>query len=224
MKTTLLAQSDLLFLLAQLFSPPTTKISLSGFAELIQQADLTQTDKINQLHQLISNQIQTIPLNDWQEEYNFLFEGNVTCAINETGYIRRDKGTILADISGFYQAFQIQLSDSATEKADHLVAELEFMGLLLVMLAKAETDDSRTVTYDALAAFCFDHMSEWIPLFCQQLITSSELYAHSAELLQIIWLEIVEINHLPMAELNPKQIIPIEEETPYECDMAEAEK
>lgn len=227
-KTTLLAQSDLLFLLAQLFSLPIAKISLTqlSFDELVQQTELAEINKINQLYQIIANQMGIIPLTDWQEEYNFLFEGNVACAINETGYVRRDKGAILADISGFYRAFQIQLSDSATEKADHLVAELEFMALLLVMLAKAETEETKTITYDALAAFCFDHMSEWIPLFCQRLTKTSQLYTHLAEFLQTVWSGIVEANHLPVAELSPQQDIPITEdtETPYECDMVETIK
>jgi len=226
-KTTLLAQADLLFLLAKLFAPPTvdtkTPITPVTFDELIQQTQLPESDKISQCYQQVLQQMESTDLADWQAEYNYLFEGNVACAINETGYDRRDKGAILADIAGFYSAFNMQLSESATEKGDHLICELEFIALLLVRLAKAETEEERTVTYDALAAFCFDHTSGWITLFCKKLSETSELYTHLTELLKISWQGIVEANRLPITELNPQKIIPIKEDTdtPYECDMAE---
>ncbi len=225
-QVTLLAQADLLFLLTKLFAPPTvdtkTLITSLTFDELIQQTQLPESDKINQLYQQVLQQMESTDLADWQAEYNYLFEGNVACAINETGYDRRDKGAILADIAGFYLAFNMQLSENATEKCDHLICELEFIALLLVRLAKAETEEARTVTYDALAAFCFDHTSGWLTLFCKKISEIGKLYTHLAELLKISWQGIVEANHLPIAELNPQKIIPIKEEsdTPYECDMA----
>ena len=53
------------------------------------------------------------PVDDWIAEHNRLFEGGVTCPPNETAYVRRDKGVILADINGFYRAFGFEPAEDA---------------------------------------------------------------------------------------------------------------
>ncbi|MCZ7582039.1 MAG: molecular chaperone TorD family protein [Deltaproteobacteria bacterium] len=101
-------------------------------------------------------------------EHNRLFLGNVICPINEAGYIRRDKGAILADAAGFYRAFGFSLPDDAGERVDHLVGELEFLALLRVMSANARiaghADEAR-VADEAASDFVADHLGEWLPLF-----------------------------------------------------------
>jgi TorA maturation chaperone TorD len=138
--------------------------------------------------------------------------------------VRRDKGAILADIAGFYKAFGFQLAENTSEKVDHLICELEFVVLLLIMLAKAREEnltEGYSVTYDALAAFCHDHLGEWLELFCQQLtqMTVLPVYQQIAKMIQRAWSGVMTVNHLPIPESSLPEIA-TEEGTPYECGMA----
>ncbi len=224
----LLAQADLLFLIAQMFAPPSRnlqillKIEVPDIKELLYKSKLPEPDNLAETYEQIRQEAQQLNLDTWIAEYNYLFEGNVTCPINESGYIRRDKGAILADIAGFYSAFGFKLSDDANEKVDHLTAELEFMAMLLVKLVQApDEENAARTTHDALGSFSFDHLGEWLPSFCEQITKTSTLvlYQDLAKLLFSAWNGILKVNQLPLPEgvsLNS----PEDEGTPYECGMA----
>jgi len=226
----LLAQADLLLLAGRFFAPPTVEIARnltieeSDLQALLLQATIVHPEALATAIQQTVQQLPTMTLDDWIAEYNRLFEGGVACPINESGFVRRDKGAILGDIAGFYRAFGFQLSERASEKVDHLVCQLEFVALLLVMLAKARDEEPAIITHDALSAFSFDHLSEWLPAFCTHLSVTTTLpfYQMAAEVLARVWSQIVALNHLPL----PEQIAEgIHEETgtPYECDRATRE-
>lgn len=72
----------------------------------------------------------------------------------------------LADISGFYKAFGLQVDPG--ERADHLAVEAEFLGFVLLKevlaLQKGETGNAK-ICQDAAKAFWDDHFSNWIPSF-----------------------------------------------------------
>jgi TorA maturation chaperone TorD len=159
----------------------------------------------------------------WEEEYSRLFEGAALCSLYESGFIRRDKGVILADIAGFYQAFGFTLADNAGEKVDHLVCELEFVALLLVMLAKAQDQgmiEAARITHEALGTFNVDHLGEWVSVFCDRLVMLSvlPLYHHLARMLLEVWSGIVMVNGLPTIEGGTVTAVTEEVGTPYECD------
>ncbi len=223
---TLLAQADLLLFIAQMFAPPSAElqkmleIEVPDIKELLQKSGISEPNRLEELFQQIRQQAQG--LDTWAGEYNRLFETNVACSINETGIIRRDKGVILADITGFYNAFGFKLSEKATEKADHLTGELEFVAMLLVMLAQTQDEEALRTTHHALNSFSFDHIGEWLPMFCERLTeaTSLSFYQHLAKLLQGVWNEVVAINSLPIPEEEMMEL-PEDDGTPYECDMAE---
>ncbi|MCK5522814.1 MAG: molecular chaperone TorD family protein [Thiomargarita sp.] len=223
---TLLAQADLLLFIAQMFAPPSAElqkmleIEVPDIKELLQKSGFSEPNRFEELFQQIRQQAQG--LDTWAGEYNRLFETNVACPINETGIIRRDKGVILADITGFYHAFGFKLSEEATEKADHLTGELEFVAMLLVMLAQTQDEEALRTIHHALNSFSFDHIGEWLPMFCERLTeaTSLPFYQHLAKLLQGVWNEVVAINSLPIPEGEMMEL-PEDEGTPYECDMAE---
>lgn len=223
----LLAQADLLFLIAQMFAPPSAEmrkmleIEIADIKKLLQNSGLPEPDNLAETYQQIRQQAQSLNLDTWAAEYNRLFEGNVACPINETGFIRRDKGTILADIAGFYRAFGFELSKNASEKVDHLTAELEFVAMLLVMLVQAPDQKATRTTHDALGSFSFDHLGEWLPTFCERLTETSTLliYQNQAKLLLSAWTGVVTNNQLPLQE-GDIQNIPEDDGTPYECDMA----
>jgi TorA maturation chaperone TorD len=171
------------------------------------------------------------PLTELVIEYTRLFEGPVACPINETGYVRRDKGVILADICGFYRAFGFEPDEACGEKADHLRTELEFTSLMLIMLVNAVREDNSNatdVTRDALRTFLNEHLGEWIRPFHDRLIASAALplYAHAAELMRAVWNAMAPCLEVPafetLGEIEPLPE-PDDTETPYECGMAEDE-
>ncbi|OAD19155.1 cytoplasmic chaperone TorD family protein [Candidatus Thiomargarita nelsonii] len=224
----LLAQADLLFLIAQMFAPPSAEmqqmleIEVPEIKKLLNNSSLAEPDNLAEIYQQIRQQAQSLNLETWTAEYNHLFEGNVACPINESGFIRRDKGVILADIAGFYHAFGFKLSEEASEKADHLTGELEFVAMLLVMLAQAPDQEARRTTHDALGSFSFDHLGEWLPTFCERLTETStlQIYQQMAKLLLSAWTGILTLNQLPLPE-GDIQNLPEDDGTPYECGMVE---
>ncbi|MEN8218911.1 MAG: molecular chaperone TorD family protein [Pseudomonadota bacterium] len=201
----LLAQADLLFLIAQMFAPPSAEmrkmleIEVPDLNKLLHNSGIPESDNLAETYQQIRQQAQSLNLDVWAAEYNRLFESKIACPINESGFIRRDKGIILAEIAGFYRAF----GRNASEKVDHLTAELEFVAMLLVMLAQAQ-GVTRT-THDALGSFSFDHLGEWLPTFCERLTETSTLpiYQQMAKLLLSAWFGILTLNQLPMPEAMP---------------------
>jgi TorA maturation chaperone TorD len=230
-KIALLAQADWLLLIAPLFTLPSAglrdkvAIEAAELQELLEKSSIPNAEQLMVIFQAIQQHLQTIQLDTWSEEYNRLFECAAPCPINETGWVRRDKGTILADIAGFYRAFGLELAEAASEKVDYLVGELEFVAMLLVMLAKATEQDNATevmqVTHNALSSFSFDHLGEWLPSFCERLnqFTVLPLYQQLAQLLQLTWTGIVAVNRLPVNEENAQEVLG-ENGTPYECGMA----
>jgi len=228
-----LAQADVLLMVRDvLVQPITTGMVMSDFTEADDLADLfthagidDPTDHAERL----------IPL--WRaavadggaelaQAHCDLFEGSVPCPVTETAYIRRDKGAILADITGFYHAFGFEPA-ALGEKADHIAVELEFAAMLLVMweqAVRAENTEAAEVTEAALRSFTTDHIGEWVLAFCDRLRSTSALPLHeaSAELLAAGWRAIVMTHGLEALAVEDAPLR-IEDATgPYECGMAEA--
>lgn len=86
--------------------------------------------------------------------------------LHEAAYVRRDRGAILGDIAGFYQAFGVQ-PGSNDQRVDRLGTELEFMGLLYLLQVRAMGDDAAEqlgIVVAAQAAFWKDHLADWCTL------------------------------------------------------------
>lgn len=72
----------------------------------------------------------------------------------------------LADISGFYGAFGLELEDGNRERVDHLCIELEFVSHLALQTAYLELDgdeDGVEIVADAQGDFLEDHLGRWAP-------------------------------------------------------------
>ncbi|MBD3161208.1 MAG: hypothetical protein GF346_03370 [Candidatus Eisenbacteria bacterium] len=153
-----------------------------------------------------------------------LFEADPVCPINETAYIRRDKGAILADLIGFYTAFGHRPKTDTGEKPDHLLIEIEFVAVLLALLARAiaaEETDNAAVTARALSSFSRDHLGDWIGPFCARLALTAEgtPFADTSRLLEAAWISLVDRLDLAPPE-RPADPFPRDEEgTPYECGL-----
>jgi TorA maturation chaperone TorD len=75
------------------------------------------------------------------------------------------KDVLMADVAGFYRAFGLMPSG---ELPDHLVSELEFMGVLCLQEARATLageEEAAAVVRDALRKFMTDHLGRWVGHF-----------------------------------------------------------
>ena len=102
-------------------------------------------------------------LDELRSSYVDLFDrGDARIPLYETEYGRMrgmSKGRDLADISGFYKAFGLEID--ASEMLDHIAVELEFYAVLLAKqdyLERAGDAEGREVVEDARRKFLTDHL------------------------------------------------------------------
>jgi TorA maturation chaperone TorD len=162
-------------------------------------------------------------LDEWSDEYWRLFEGQTECAINQASYDRRDKGTILGDVAGFYRAFGWERAAHTGERPDHLRCQLEFVAVLLVMACQAPTGEEQEVVTDGLRQFARVHMHDWLPSFGWHLceVTQLPMYGAIATWLVMLWDGLTAYHGWPADERTGSAIEPQHEpENPYECGAA----
>lgn len=93
---------------------------------------------------------------------------------------------VLAGLCGIYREYGVELSDSATERMDHISIELEFMQYLTYKeaygIGHGHKEESIEVVRAGQREFVRDHLGRWIPLFCQFLSqkAGAGLYYHLA--------------------------------------------
>ncbi len=95
------------------------------------------------------------------------------------------KDALMADVAGFYRAFGLE---PRHEMPDHLVSELEFMGLLCLQeshaLLKPDAQAAQTIR-EAQRKFVEDHLGRWVERFRDAIAKKSKvsLYPLLADLL-----------------------------------------
>ena len=233
----LLAQADLLLLVADLLRAPAESgatiddknrdgrcafPSCDDLTELLAAARLPCSEPLSTALRAALSLAHNLSPDRWSDEYHRLFEGPLVCSPNETTYIRRDKGALIADINGFYLAFGFACRQSTGEKPDHLLCQLEFIALLLVMIAAAVRHDApekEEVARRALFSFADSHLGDWLASFCHRLLatTTVDLYSAAAAALLQLWQSLVQAHHLP--EPAAMRLSP-EEEPPSPCECA----
>ncbi|MEK6674930.1 MAG: molecular chaperone TorD family protein [Planctomycetota bacterium] len=110
--------------------------------------------------------------------YSRLFGHSVrgTCPPYELEYGRSEiiqQTAELADLTGFYSAFGMSISESAHERSDHLSVEFEFMSVLCAKEAWGRNQDHPELAEtcaDAQRLFLRDHLSRWLPAFTHRVI------------------------------------------------------
>jgi DMSO reductase family type II enzyme chaperone len=107
-----------------------------------------------------------------QEGYVRAF-GHVTlpdCPLYETACGLGDpfaQAQALADLTGFYRAFGLDMAPAAGERADHLAVELEFMHYLAYREAFAQVHhgaDAAATIRDGERRFLAYHLGRWAPV------------------------------------------------------------
>jgi TorA maturation chaperone TorD len=149
------------------------------------------------------------------------------CPPYETEYIDSkfafQRSNTLADISGFYYAFGLAISDERPERPDHIALELEFMASLLALERRAAEGDSTrregrlNICRAAQARFLKEHLAWWVPAFAKLLAheSSSDFYrAVGVFLAALIPVE----RALLKVESQSRNLAPSPEEKPDACD------
>lgn len=115
---------------------------------------------------------------DLQGEHNALFATSAKAPSWETAY-EADKTARrvaeLSDIEGFYRAFGMNLA--APIEADSLVAELEFLSVLLqkqMYARRVGNQEGVEVCEDAYLKFLTDHLGRWYQIFHHRLAEATE--------------------------------------------------
>lgn len=117
-----------------------------------------------------------------EKEYNRLFAhlGSAKCPPYETEYGYDNifqKTEAMADIAGFYRAYELEVSEINTERVDFISMELEFMSYLALKEAYAHErgeDEHLEICIDTQREFLRDHLGRWMSIFTKILANSTE--------------------------------------------------
>ncbi|MCC7292139.1 MAG: molecular chaperone TorD family protein [Phycisphaerales bacterium] len=126
---------------------------------------------------------------DFQRLFGHTAHGR--CPSYEMEYGKQDivqQSPQLADISGFYNAFGLQLADATSERIDHVSVECEFMAILGTRAAEAVRRGfaaGAEVVADAEREFLTEHLGRWAPSFARRVIEADgrSFYGAAAGLL-----------------------------------------
>ncbi|WP_309492010.1 TorD/DmsD family molecular chaperone [Candidatus Hecatella orcuttiae] len=152
-------------------------------------AGLLGSEELSRALEVFMEQMDESSVAEMEAAYNRLCLVPLKCSFYETDYCQHSfiKAKELADVSGFYRAFKVELS--VKERPDFICTELEFMGLLLLKEVYAldkRWKDQAAVCREAGLKFFKDHLAWWIPKFCSKLRKESSLgyYSSVASLLE----------------------------------------
>lgn len=126
-------------------------------------------------------QLSGVPFEEWLTEYNRMFVNEVFVPPSEGSYCISERGTLVGDISGFYKAFCMQVTDHAGPP-DQIKIELGFMCMLALKEVNAvhTLPDKVEVTRAAAKSFFEDHLGRWAPQFADRLHLCSSLPLYRA--------------------------------------------
>ena len=120
-----------------------------------------------------------------QEFHRVLGAGGIpACASSYDDNALAGRGPMLADISGFYQAFAYRPEPPPAEVPDHLAVELDFLSYLAVKIAFALHEGCQQeagIARQACERFLTEHLRDWTQRFHVQLErSSSPIYLQGA--------------------------------------------
>jgi nitrate reductase assembly molybdenum cofactor insertion protein NarJ len=234
----LAAQADLIFLTAEMLRSPQTiakshvqpwydspwealhSLIETGFYDLRPKMDGNTASTLSQALMEVYHLAKELVHDDWSDEYWRLFDCSQACPLNQASYIRRDKGTILGDLCGFYKAFGWKGNLDSGERPDHLLCQLEFTGMLLAMAAQSKHGEQRQVVLEACSQYARLHMHDWLPSVCFRLIETTQLtyFGAVSQWLLLLWNQLTSTHQWPSDVLTTAPLTPLSDpEDPYEC-------
>jgi putative dimethyl sulfoxide reductase chaperone len=163
------------------------------------------------------------------ETHVALFERGTACPPYEGAYgvpQMSGKATQLADIAGFYAAFEMTPVPAQRDVDDHIGAELDFMAALALKegwAAAEQEGEGFEIVRSAERAFVDDHLARWAEAFAARVleVEPPAFYAAAARLL-VAWLhdDCGRLCVVPRPLGGPQ---PAEDGSPFACPMAAAE-
>ncbi len=99
----------------------------------------------------------------------------MSCQPYESAWVREDRASRQLEVKKFYYFFGLDLSKAVRELPDHIAHELEFMHYLAHQALRAGTTstgdgtDRRAQYVHAQKDFLEQHLSRWVPRFCNAL-------------------------------------------------------
>jgi DMSO reductase family type II enzyme chaperone len=167
-----------------LLSTLTDDARWGGWPEVIRRVDAESAAHLdafrNALLELTPGQSDGPPdgLTELQDVHVHLFGHAVrgTCPAYELEYGRGEimqQAPELADITGFYSAFGMELAGEANERPDHVSVECEFMSVLAAkeayVIEEGKSGDAGEVLRHAQRSFVADHLGQWLPALGQRM-------------------------------------------------------
>jgi TorA maturation chaperone TorD len=165
-----------------------------------------------------------------QYESTFGLLVSSVCPPYETEYIGSkfdfQRSNCLADISGFYHAFGLAISDEHPERPDHIALEFEFMAHLLELERRAANSNSeyrrdrQQICREAQSHFLKEHLAWWVPAFAKLLCHEAHdgfFNAIGVFLAALIPSERVQLN----VEMQSRDLSASSPERPEACEGCE---
>lgn len=150
--------------------------AVSFFAE---ESELTAA--VENFCNAVEKEMPSLTFSDLEGEYNRIFSMGQICPHNETEYSSSHvfmKGTDMADIAGFYNAFGFRMSDKEKALVDFIGTELEFMHVATFKehhaLEKGEEGHAE-VCREAEGKFLKGHLGTWVNAFSKVLSATTHL-------------------------------------------------
>jgi DMSO reductase family type II enzyme chaperone len=151
-------------------------------SDLVSHADdlTTHTQTFSAIESLLS--FSSTPRAKLQHEFDSIFGHTISaeCPPYETQYgagIIFAQAQRMGDITAFYRAFGVQVSDNAHERADHIAVELEFLSTLAFREATSiieGQDEHAEAVQDAQRKFLTEHLGAWTLSFAERLERKAE--------------------------------------------------
>lgn len=195
------------------------------------------TSSIKKALQLIADCLKGKSVEDIKSEYVKRFGSYISskdCPIYETFYGKLDifqQTQELADITGFYKAFDLQHADDVKrDKLDHLSIELEFLHYLTYKEAYAienHGDEQLSICVSAEKKFMKGHLGKWTSYFTLLVNKHSKegFYACSANFLknfvELEW-KYLRVKPEEVKELND-EAFKVSKEEDFQCGPGSCE-
>ncbi len=186
----LLARSIFYQMLSFFFRYPEAARDLSsvkenGFIWRDAAKELSLIDGDNKLGAVLDDLLgafQSLDIHAWRMDYekNLGHTANSVTPAYELEYGEahsRREPQELADITGFYNAFGLKVSNKLSERGDHVSVECEFMHYLIykeVVALEEGAEDKAEICREAGQRFLSDHLARWFPAFARRLSKNSK--------------------------------------------------